>query len=352
MYYLSRKMNGYNITVGIFSLIIIVTSLGIITTSINYFDINTIHFAYGQASQTNSNSDSNNTNTNSLDVQKISAKKVHVGDIDIAYKVFGKGEPIILIGGVPLVMDAWPQSLLQELSSDHMVIIFDNRGVGNTTSGTEPFSIEQFANDTSGLLSALRIHKADVVGFSVGSLIAQELTLMHPAMVNRLVLYASECGGKESISPSPQAGQEILSNPQALSSVIKNPSQTANAFLPLLFPQKFIEENPSFISKFLTMFQTLKEIDPPAAIVRQLQALGNWAGSCSQLSKISIPLLVITGTEDAAVPAANSLIIVQKIPGSWLVQIKGAGHGLMYQYPETFNKVLQTFLTTTTITSS
>jgi pimeloyl-ACP methyl ester carboxylesterase len=96
------------------------------------------------------------------------------------------------------------------------------------------------------------------------------------------------------------------------------------------------------------MFQTLKEIDPPAAIVRQLQALGNWAGSCSQLSKISIPLLVITGTEDAAVPAANSLIIVQKIPGSWLVQIKGAGHGLMYQYPETFNKVLQTFLTTTT----
>jgi len=57
--------------------------------------------------------------------------------------------------------------------------------------------------------------------------------------------------------------------------------------------------------------------------------------------------LVITGTEDVAVPAANSLILAQKIPGAWLVQIKGGGHGLMYQYPDIFNKVLQTFLSTT-----
>jgi pimeloyl-ACP methyl ester carboxylesterase len=87
--------------------------------------------------------------------------------------MFGKGDPIIPIGGVPLVMDSWPISILQKLSSNHTVIIFDNRGVGNTTSGTRPFSIEQFENDTNGLLSVLQIHKADVLGFSVGSLIAQ-----------------------------------------------------------------------------------------------------------------------------------------------------------------------------------
>jgi pimeloyl-ACP methyl ester carboxylesterase len=63
-----------------------------------------------------------------------------------------------------------------------------------------------------------------------------------------------------------------------------------------------------------------------------------------QISKISVPTLVITGTEDVAVPAANSLIIVQKITGSWHVQIQGAGHGLMYQYPNKLSKVLQTFL--------
>jgi hypothetical protein len=104
----------------------------------------------------------------------------------------------------------------------------------------------------------------------MASFIAQGLTLLHPEKVNRLVLYGASCGGKESISPSLQAGQEILSNPRALSSVIKNQSQTAKAFLPLLFPQKLIAENPSFISKFLTMIQTLKEIDLPATIVRQL----------------------------------------------------------------------------------
>jgi pimeloyl-ACP methyl ester carboxylesterase len=78
----------------------------------------------------------------------------------------------------------------------------------------------------------------------------------------------------------------------------------------------------------------------------------NWSGVCNQLSKISVPTLVITGTEDVSVPAANSLIIAEKIPGAWLVQIKGAGHVLMNQYPEKLGTVLQTFLTTTTIPSN
>jgi pimeloyl-ACP methyl ester carboxylesterase len=197
-----------------------------------------------------------------LNLQDIPAKKVHVGNIDITYKMSAMGNPIILIVGVPLVMDAWPSSILQELSSNHTIIIFDNRGVGNTTSGTRPFSITQFANYTAGLLSDLQIHKANVLGFSVGSLVAQELTFMHPEKVNKLILYASDCGDKESVPPNPQAGQQILSNPQALSAVVKNPMQTAKAFLPLLFPQKYIPQNPSFVPKFLSLFQTLKEIDP------------------------------------------------------------------------------------------
>jgi pimeloyl-ACP methyl ester carboxylesterase len=91
-----------------------------------------------------------------------------------------------------------------KLSSNHTVIIFDNRGVGNTTSGTRPFSIEQFANDTVELLDALKIQKADVLGFSMASFVAQELTLMHPEKVNRLILYGASCGGQESIPQSPE----------------------------------------------------------------------------------------------------------------------------------------------------
>lgn len=74
----------------------------------------------------------------------------------------------------------------------------------------------------------------------------------------------------------------------------------------------------------------------------------SWSGVCDQLSKVTVPTLVVTGTEDVLVPPGNSLIITQKIPGAWLVQIKDAGHGLMIQYPEEVSAVLQAFLTTTT----
>jgi len=153
----------------------------------------TTNLVYGQSDQMNSNI------TNSLNIQNMPIKKVHVGDIDIAYKVFGKGDPFLLISGSGLVMDAWEPSILKELSSNHTVIMFDNRGVGNTTIGTKPFSIQQFANDTVGLLDALKIQKADVFGFSMASFIAQEITLLHPEKVNRLILYGATCGGEENI---------------------------------------------------------------------------------------------------------------------------------------------------------
>ena len=106
--------------------------------------------------------------TNLVNIQDIPLKKVHVGDIEMAYKMFGKGDPILLIQGVGGSMDDWEPSILRELSSNHTVIIFDNRGVGNTTAGTKQFSIQQFANDTAGLLDALKIQKADVLGYSTG----------------------------------------------------------------------------------------------------------------------------------------------------------------------------------------
>ena len=74
----------------------------------------------------------------------------------------------------------------------------------------------------------------------------------------------------------------------------------------------------------------------------------NWSGICSQLTKISNPTLVIIGTYDVIVPTANSLVIAGKIPGAWLVQIKDAGHAIPSQYPDKVNRVLQTFLSTTT----
>src|SRR5919204_2501261 len=113
---------------------------------------------------------------------------VQVGDINIAYKLFGQGKPILLISGTSQTKDAWDPTLLSELvATNHTVIVFDNRGIGETTVGTKPFSVEQFANDTAGLLDVLQIEKADVFGASLGSFVAQELALNYPEMVDRLI---------------------------------------------------------------------------------------------------------------------------------------------------------------------
>jgi hypothetical protein len=99
-----------------------------------------VNFAYSQASQMSSNSSNEgNTNANTPNIQDIPTKKVHVGDIDIAYMTFGKGDPILLINGYSSTMDSWDSTLLGTLASNHTVIVFDNRGIGNTTSGSKAY---------------------------------------------------------------------------------------------------------------------------------------------------------------------------------------------------------------------
>jgi pimeloyl-ACP methyl ester carboxylesterase len=188
------------------------------------------------------------------------------------------------------------------------------------------------------LLDALKIQKADVLGYSMGFFISQQLTLLHPEKVKRLLLYAASCGGKENIPQTPEVVKIV-------SDFAYNRSQDVGKFLSILFPQSWIKSHSNNIS-----IPQSKEIVPPDTLKQQFNIAEdwfatNWSGVCGQISKISVSTFVITGgTEDISAPAANSLIIAQKIPGAWLVQIKGAGHGLMYQYPDKLSTVLQTFL--------
>src|SRR6266487_1642899 len=117
-------------------------------------NLGTTNLVYGKPDQINPNV------TNSLIINNIPVKKVHVGDIDIAYKTFGKGEPIFLFNGGSDGMNAWDPSFLRSLSSNHTVIGFDSRGIGNTTTGTKPYTMQQLGNDTAGLMDALKIQKA------------------------------------------------------------------------------------------------------------------------------------------------------------------------------------------------
>ena len=265
-----------------------------------------------------------------------------MGDIDIAYKQLGNNssgkQPIVLINGLATSMDMWSPTLLRELSSNHAVIIFDNRGVGESTTGTKQFSINQFANDTIGLLDTLKIRRADILGFSVGSYIAQEIALKNPNRVNSLILYASSCGGKEAIPPRPQVLQAVSTFTNTSLSV----QQKIDRITSTLFPPECFKANPNYQS----YIPNSKEPASIETIQKQQQATINWfyTGTCNALSKITQPTLVIVGTDDMWTPPANSLMIAEKIPGASLVQIKGAGHGLMYQFPDKFSKVVSTFL--------
>ena len=175
-------------------IIAVISALVITSSSISkyygYFDITKVAYGQPDPNQTNSNT------TNSVNLQNIHLKKVHVGDIDVAYKMFGRCEPLILFNGASDNMDAWDPSLLKGLASNHTVTVFDQRGIANTTVGSKPYTHQQLANDTAGLLDALKIPKADVMGYSLGSFLAQQLTLMYPNKANSLVLIGSSCGGK------------------------------------------------------------------------------------------------------------------------------------------------------------
>ena len=177
-------------------------------------------------------------------INKIPSGKVRVGDIDIAYKHLGKSnaKPIILITGLGATMDTWSPLLLEQLtSSNYYVTIFDNRGTGNTTAGTKQFSISQFAKDTAGLLDALKIQKTDVLGWSLGSYIAQELTLANPDKVSNLILYASGCGGQSATPTSPKIIQIVTNASMSY-------QQRAEKQIPFLFPTKWFRANPDYLN--------------------------------------------------------------------------------------------------------
>jgi acetyl esterase/lipase/alpha-beta hydrolase superfamily lysophospholipase len=271
---------------------------------------------------------------------------IQVGDINIAYKRFGQGKPILFISGTSQTKDAWEPTLLSQLAAtNHTVIVFDNRGMGETTVGTKPFSIEQFANDTAGLLDALQIEKADVFGASLGSFIAQELTLNYPQKVHRLILHATYCGGNEALYASGQAAETImiLSSPQVLQNMTAE--QQAMILAQIMFPPEWLEEHPEILNAVIQLAPVRSA--SPEIIQQQGLASATWKGSCDRLANITQTTLLIVGDQDLLTPAANSVMMSQRIPDSWLVIIEGTGHGAMWQVPNEFTADIQNFLETT-----
>ncbi|MDD1718487.1 MAG: alpha/beta hydrolase [Methanoregulaceae archaeon] len=267
------------------------------------------------------------------DITKSPIKSVPVDDITIAYREAGSGEPLVMIMGYSSTMDLWDPRVLNELAKYNRVIIFDNRGMGNSTSSDREYSIRIFADDTAGLMAALGITKANVMGFSMGTNIAQELVLDYPDKVDKVILYAGDTGGKEAIPPSP----EVLA---VLADTSGTDRERGERLFKELFPAAWLKENPD-PSKYFPVVTTM---NPPENVQRQYEAVASWNGTYSRLPGITQPLLLVAGDQDVLTPPENSLIIAQKVPHSWMVRMRGGGHGVMYQYPDEFAGIVQTFL--------
>jgi pimeloyl-ACP methyl ester carboxylesterase len=155
--------------------------------------------------------------------------------------------------------------------------------------------------------------------------------------VGKLIVYASFCSPVESVRPS----QEVIN---ALTNETGTSEERIERFLLLIFSEEWRNENANYLKEEIP--KTTETI-PNQTLSQQIEAIVNWAGVCNKLKNITQPTPFIVGTEDIATSPANSLQITEQIPEGWLVKMKGGGHGLMYQYPERFSKIVETFLENT-----
>jgi pimeloyl-ACP methyl ester carboxylesterase len=257
-------------------------------------------------------------------------KHVRVNGVGIGYRIVGKGRPLVLIPGYGFTMAEWDPELVGALSKQHRVVLFDNRGAG--TSSWQPrkrLTIALMASDTAALIRALRLGRPDVLGWSMGGYIAQDLALRHPRLVRRLVLASTDFGGGKAKQPTSKVIAELSSGNRRI-------------LMHLLFPTA-----PGAARAWRERIhaQAVRLHLPPsdfnirgAVITQQVLAAGvGWEspghGSYMRLPRLRSPSLVAAGNEDVVVPWPNPRRLMQRIRGSVLLLYAGAGHAFLFQNP-------------------
>ncbi|NYT07963.1 MAG: alpha/beta hydrolase [Methanomicrobiales archaeon] len=258
--------------------------------------------------------------------------KFPIDDVILACRVFGSGEPVVLINGFASAMDTWNPTILAALAGYYRVVIFDNRGTGYSGSSEREYSIPLFAEDTVRLMDVLEISSTHLIGHSMGAMIAQEIALRHPDRVDRMVLVAGDCGGKQAVRMSREVWQTVTDKRGDL-------QQQAERMFSILFPPEWLRENDPWGA-----CPEVYETTPEENTARQREVLWSWDGTYDRLTAVRSPTLVITGTDDVIIPPENSKILARRIPGARLVQFPDGGHGLMYQFPDVFTDTVLSFL--------
>jgi pimeloyl-ACP methyl ester carboxylesterase len=267
------------------------------------------------------------------DVINAPIRIAHTSAGPVGYREVGKGSPVLLIMGLGGSMDGWQPDFVSTLAAQHEVVVFDNAGVGQTAALPAPLSITEMADQTSALISALGLQRVSVLGWSMGGMIAQALTVLHPAQVSRLVLAATQPGTGHALPIPPAAAAAVVStNPQVVFSVLFPPGATAAAGIYaagiLRYPGFYQAPRTAIAAQSVAVKQWLAGGDPPGP----------------RFGSTRLPTLVADGTLDALDPSANDRMLAASMPGARLLLYPGAGHAFLFQDSASFLPAVVRFL--------
>lgn len=263
---------------------------------------------------------------------------VRVGDLDLYYEEHGSGEPLLLIQGFGSNTVAWGP-LIPALAARYRVIAFDNRDAGRSSQATGPYTIADMADDARGLLDALGVPSAHVLGASMGGMIAQELALRWPQKVRALTLACTTCGG-----PRSAGWDELCQRLDLVRELREMPapdSELVQQQLSWMFSPEFLANPTPAFQEFI--LSTLQYPAPLEGMKRQAEAIRRH-DTWDRLPQIAAPTLVLAGAEDPLILAENSRILAERIPNAQLILYPRLRHGFNLEDPDRVHADILSFL--------
>ena len=256
------------------------------------------------------------------------------GDVRIAYEQRGAGKPVLLIHGLGYDRYGWGP-LPGLLGEEFRVVLFDNRGVGESDAPPGLYSAPMMAADTLAVLDAAGVERAHVVGTSLGGMIAQELVLAHPERVSRLVL-AGTTPGSPRAYPYPERALALFAQFPQLPL-----EEGLRRFVENALADGTVETRPELVDEIYAY----RLAHRPALEAWQSQGAAGLAfDAIDRLGEIRVPTLVLTGTADNVVDHRNSQLLADGIPGARLELFDGLGHLFFWEEPHRFAQAVGDFL--------